>query len=491
MRKELLMECEGDQTRLALMEDGELAEMYLERAGQEKLTGNIYVGRVANVLPGMQAAFVDIGLDKNAFLYVGDIGAKQDFDADAEAFQSQLAQLSIKKLVRPGQELLVQVVKVPGGSKGPRITSHITLPGRMLVLLPTVGYVGVSRRIEDETERTRLRELASRLCPEGMGLIVRTAAAGAEESMLRSDVEYLLRLWQSIQRRGTTSTAPALIHRDLGLVHRAVRDMLTDEIERFQIEGERQYAEACEAAELISVGLREKIQLYEGESPLFDVYRVDAKFEKALARRVWLKSGGYLVFDYTEALTVIDVNTGKFVGKSSLSDTVFQINCEAAEQIARQLRLRDIGGIIVIDFIDMDRPEQREELLAVLRRALKRDRTHTNLSGLTGLGLVEMTRKKLRQPVHTLLMQPCDACQGSRYVLTDESIARAALHDLRGRAGQSPAFLVKTSPGVAGQLMLLGSPVRAYAQVVPGYSGYEISPAVEHALPPKTRQIPR
>jgi ribonuclease G len=498
MERKILLECTPDQTRLALIEDGDLAEFYIERQGHEKLVGNIYMGRTANILPGMEAAFIDIGLEKNGFLYAGDLLAdKTDFGLDPQALERALKDLSIRKLLKVGQEVLVQVVKAPGGKKGPRLTSHITLPGRLAVLLPTVGYVGVSRRIEDEAERSRLRSMAEALRPEGMGVIVRTAAEGVDDADLARDIGYLERLWQSIARRAATSAAPALLHRDASLVYRSVRDMLVSNVSALIVDDAEQYALAKTTAEMLSPELARKVLLHDSGAPIFEPYRIETQTEKALLRRVWLKSGGYLVFDYAEALTIIDVNTGKFVGKNSLSDTVFQTNCEAVSEIVRQLRLRDLGGIIVIDFIDMDRLEQRDQLLALLRRELKKDRTKTNLVGLTALGLVEMTRKKVHQPIHSQLMQPCACCHGAGRVLSDDSVARAALTELRSRAaaGQSSAFLVETSAPVAGIMLLLGCKMQANAYVVAGNrkktGDYAISPVDEHQLPPKARQIPR
>ncbi|NLG23866.1 MAG: Rne/Rng family ribonuclease, partial [Clostridiales bacterium] len=350
MIKDILLEVGPSQTRLALLEDGDVAELYIERAGSERGTGNILLGRVANVLPGMQAAFVDIGQPKNGFLFAGDIRIDpSEFGPEADALGDQLRRLPIQKLVKSGQEILAQVIKEPGGDKGPRITNHVTLPGRLTVLLPTVNYVGISRRIDDEAERGRLRELAEAARPEGMGLIVRTAAEGAQPEELAHDVEYLKRLWASIVARAAAAKAPALLHRDEGLAHRAVRDMLTDEVRALWVDDKAQFEQLRDAAALISPDLAARVALHDNERPLFALHRVDAALERALSRKVWLKSGGYLVFDYAEALTVIDVNTGKFTGSHSLSDTVFAINCEAAAEIARQIRLRNIGGIIVID----------------------------------------------------------------------------------------------------------------------------------------------
>ena len=495
MIKDILIETESGQTRLALLEDGELSEYYVERKGQEKLAGNIYLGRAANILPGMQAAFVDIGLEKNAFLHAGDILVDR---CDQEAIQNRLGNPSIKKILKPGQGIMVQVIKEPGGTKGPRISSHVTLPGRLTVLLPTVEYIGISRRIEDEEERVRLRTMADSMRPAGMGLIVRTAAAGAEEAELRQDVEYLLRLWNSIRTRAAHSTSPALIHRDESLVYRSVRDMLSSEVRALYVDSKEQYQSALETAGMLSPELQERVVLYQDSEPLFDRHRIDTQFSKATGRRVWLKSGGYLVVDHTEALTVIDVNTGKFVGSSSLAETIFKLNCEAATAIARQLRLRDVGGIIIIDFIDMESEEDREKLLAHLRQLLKKDRTKTNLVGLTGLGLVEMTRKKVHQPIHTQLNRQCPECQGSGMVASDETIARAVLHDLRARISRSPetgCWLVHTTPGVAGQLLLIGASfdTHAFVHADSDLRGerYTIEPSAEHMLPPKTRPIPK
>jgi len=495
MIKDILIEAASGQTRLALLEDGTLCEYYVERRGQEKLAGNIYLGRVANILPGMQAAFVDIGLEKNAFLHVGDILVDS---GDREALQKRIGNQSIKKMLHPGQELLVQVIKEPGGTKGPRISSHVTLPGRLVVLLPTVEYVGISRRIEDESERTRLKLMAESMRPAGMGLIVRTAADGVEEQDLLQDIEYLLRLWQSIHQHSAHRSAPALIHQDESLTYRSVRDMLTDEVRAIHVDNEAQYRQAVEIAGILSPELQGRVQLYSDSTPLFDRYRIDAHLSKLLSHHVWLKSGGDLVIDHTEALTVIDVNTRKFVGSSSLSETIFKLNCEAAEEIVRQLRLRDVGGIIIIDFIDMESEEDQSKLLTLLRQLLKKDRTKTNVVGLTGLGLVEMTRKKVHQPLHTLLNQQCPLCSGSGMIPSDETTARTILHEICSRAAAAPdvsCWLIHAPAGAAGQLMLIGTEeearvfVHADSSLAAGH--YTIEPSAEHMLPPKTRLLPK
>lgn len=490
MEKELLLERYGGQTRLAVLEDGELRELYLENEEREKLVGSIYVGRVMNVLPGMQAAFVDIGLGKNGFLHAGDILGGKSLGADAGRLEATLRERSIRDLLRPGQQIPVQVTKEPGGAKGPRLSGNVTLPGRLAVLLPTVGYTGVSRKIGSEAQRARLAGLAEQIRPEGMGLILRTAAEQAEDEEIRRDVEYLRGLWEDIARRAAYTTAPALLHRDMGLIDRALRDMLLPDVAAMKVEGRETYEAVLEEAG----PLAGKVRLYQGETPLFDLYRVDSRLEHALRRKVWLDSGGYLVIDHTEALTVIDVNTGKYVGKNCLKDTIFALNCEAAEEIVRQLRLRDIGGIIVIDFIDMEDPEQRDALVQKLREELKKDRTRTNVVGLSGLGLLEMTRKKVHQPLHTLLNEPCPLCQGSGTVRSARSIAQGALYRLRGLALGEGAWLISAHPEVAGQLLLMGVPggIRAFVRSKPGNKREEVrlEPVLEQELPPKARLLP-
>ncbi|HIU33273.1 MAG TPA: Rne/Rng family ribonuclease [Candidatus Pullichristensenella excrementigallinarum] len=458
MKQRILIDAFLGQTTLALLEEGDLAELYVERPGMEKLTGNIYVGRVQNVLPGMNAAFLDIGLGKNAFLYAGDI--RVDTRSD-QGLADALRQMQIQKLVRPGQEIMVQVVKEPGGEKGPRVSSHITLPGRYAVLLPTMPYIGVSRRIHGELERTRLRSVAEDACSRyGVGVIVRTAAEGASPEAIFSDVQALVQLWQSLAQRGACMAAPALLRQDDTLIERAVRDMLSDAVDSIRTDDPDTFRRLQEVVKLYAPDSAEKIVLDAETVPLFDRYRIPQQMERALDRRVWLKSGGYLVFDYTEALTVIDVNTGKYVGKRSLSETVFRINCEAAREIARQIRLRDLGGIIVVDFIDMDAPEEREQLLELLRECLKADRTRTNLAGLTSLGLVELTRKKVRQPVHKWMAHSCPQCRESGFVPAHGYLALKILWEIRRRrmAGDSTPLIIRANAAVGGHLLQMGAP---------------------------------
>ena len=439
-RREILIDVSGRMTRVALKAGKEIEELYMEHEGGEKLVGNIYKGRVQNILPGMQAAFIDIGLEKNAFLYAGDIlSDSADFmGADEKSIERQLLKnTAIKKLISVGQELLVQVIKEPVGTKGPRVTTNITVPGRTCVLAPTLDYVGVSRRIEDEAERHRLKAELDAVKPSGMGVIVRTAARGMNRQDFAQEIGCLLEMYEAINARSKTVRAPALMHSDELLVYRVVRDMLTDDIDRLIINDADMACNAKAAARLLSPALADRIELYKGEFPIFDAFDIEQAVKAALSRKVWLKNGGYLVFDQTEALTVVDVNTGKFVGTTSnLQDTVFAMNIEAASEIARQIRLRDISGIIIVDFIDMLQENNRKALVEALRCAFKNDRTKTNVIGLTGLGLVEMTRKKLRKSLSGVTQRTCPLCDGQGLVLKAEQVVHSAVRDAqRMRAG--------------------------------------------------------
>ena len=466
MKREILLDSLCGQKRLAVLEDGILCELSIEREGSESISGNIYAGHVENVLPGMNAAFVNIGLEKNAFLYAGDI--QVDMRGETE-LADKLSSINIRDLVRPGQQILVQVVKESGGTKGPRVSSHITLAGRLIVLIPTMRYVGVSRKITDPDTRSRMRGFAEKLCEKrGYGMIVRTAAEAMEEDEIRAEYESLCDKWLEILARGTTIKAPALVYGDSGLVSRTVRDMLSEDTAQIVTDDEALFRELTQSARMNAPAFADKIKLQPPGMPLFDARSIDAEFDKALAHRVWLKSGGYLVIDYTEALTVVDVNTGKYVGKNSLSDTIFKINCEAAIEIARQLRLRDIGGIVIVDFIDMDTQEQRDKLLSLLRDEIARDRTHTNVAGITALGLVELTRKKTRQPLHRILKHACEICDSTGLVDDYETVARRILYDLRRRRAAAPgqAYVIGVSKSIAGVLIGIGAPRGVAAHVI-------------------------
>lgn len=424
MLNEIIADVGLEETRVALLEDKELVEVYIERPDHQRLVGNIYRGKVSSVLPGMQAAFIDIGYEKNAFLYVGDAAVQKEFSEEDDEVYQDLKGYNIEEILRAGQEITVQVVKEPVGTKGPRVTTNITLPGRHLVLLPNADYVGVSRRIEQESERMKLKKIAEKIKPKGMGLIVRTASEGKSEEDFVQDFNFLVKHWAKIKQKEQSGSVPRCIHKDLNLIYRAVRDLFTWNIDKFVINDRAQYSKVLELVDMISPALKLRVEYFSKNYDLFEYYQIESKISKALTRKIWLKCGGYLVFDKTEALTVIDVNTGKYVGNSNLEDTVLRTNTEAAREIAKQLRLRDISGIIIIDFIDMQQHEHQQMVLDALRQALKRDRTRTTVIGMTGLGLIEMTRKKVRQELATVMNIDCPYCEGTGKILSPESIAR-------------------------------------------------------------------
>ncbi len=449
-RKEIIVSVDHEETRAALLEDGQLAEIFIERPLIQRVVGNIYKGKVENVLPGMQAAFVNIGLERNSFLYIDDA-----LPSHGDEFED-LKHLTIKDVLKEGQEIVVQVAKDPIGTKGARVTRHVTLPGRYLVLMPSVEYIGVSRRINNEEERDRLRKLAESVKPSGVGLIVRTVAEGASDHDLAQDAAFLIRLWNRIQSRAKSSPAPQLLHKDLGLTYRILRDVFTEEIDRFIVDARADYDKVLELLEIVSPNLKERVELYSRREPsLFEHYEIEPEIEKALKKRVWLKSGGYLIIDHAEALTVIDVNTGKFVGTTNLADTVYKTNLEAAREIARQLRLRDIGGIIIIDFIDMEVPAHRQHVLKTLEEAVHPDRTKVTIMGLTQLGLVELTRKKVRQSLDEVLQRPCPYCEGRGKVLSEETMSRKVRHEIKKilRHTTNEACLIEVNPAVAALLI--------------------------------------
>ena len=451
MSNELIVDIGIGENRVALVEDKELVEIYIERPCSARMAGNIYRGKVSSVLPGMQAAFIDIGHEKNAFLYVGDILSNKDYSEDDEDSVQDVREYNICDLIRAGQELTVQVIKEPIGSKGPRVTTNITLPGRHLVLLPDAEYTGVSRRIENDNERMKLKKIAEKIKPEGIGLIVRTASEGMEEEDFIQDLNFLIKLWDSIKQKEHSGPVPRCIHKDLSLVYRAVRDMFTLNIDKFIINDRQQYAKVLELVDMISPALKNRVEYFSKNYDMFEYYQLESRITKALSRKVWLKCGGYLVIDRTEALTVIDVNTGKFVGGRSLEDTVLKANIEAAREIARQIRLRDIGGIIIIDFIDMHQHEHQQMVLDALKQALRKDRTKTTVVGMTGLGLIEMTRKKVRQELSTVLHTDCPYCDGTGKIMSPEAIARNVEKEIGKHFSQTMANAVQVElhPSVA------------------------------------------
>jgi len=449
--KKIIVNCDNRATRVALLEKGKLVELDIERPLQHRVVGNLYKGIVANVLPGMQASFIDIGLDKNAFLYVDDVFTDWDEESPPPARES------IEKLLRVGEEIMVQVIKEPYGSKGARVTGQITIPGRYLVLVPNADYIGVSKRIESQAERDRLRREVERLKPEQLGLIVRTVAEGVDSEVMEQDLQFLVQLWERILSRFQQKCAPAILYQDLSLTCRIARDLFVEEFNSFLIDNEHEYDKVREIVDYISPQLKSKVKYYREKEPIFERYGIETEIERALAPQVWLKSGGYLVFDETEALTVVDVNTGRYIGRRNLADTILKTNLEAAEEIARQVRLRDIGGIIIIDFIDMSIEDHRRKVIDKLNNAIKNDRTKTYVLGLTNLGLVEMTRKKVRQDLSEYLQQPCPYCGGSGRVLTPLVVSTRIEGELKKQLQEekSKAVLVEMHHEVAA--IIIGS----------------------------------
>lgn len=448
MNKEILVDANGFSTRVAVVEDGAPVELYVEQEGAQRLVGNIYNGKVQNVLPGMQAAFIDIGLERNAFLYAGDIVMPDDADEEIEREKIR-SMRSIRDMLKPGQTIMVQVAKDPVGTKGARVTTHITLAGRSLVLMPTMDYVGVSRRIDKEEERTRLRRILTDIKPDNMGVIVRTASAGKSREAFVEDLESLKLLYEDIQKRARKQEAPSLLHAEQSLLFRTVRDLLMRDVDRVFVNDAGALERLREIADVMAPKLKPRILLKQSEA-LFDRYDTEGKIDKALARKVWIKNGSYIIIDRTEALTCIDVNTGKFVGKDNLEKTITATNCEAAREIARQLRLRDIGGIIIIDFIDMERESNRSMVLNTLKTALKDDHTRSHVFGFTHLGLVEMTRKKTGRSLGDTLQTLCPYCAGDAHVLSPESVMakvrKQTLQVLKG--SENKRMLIEVHPDV-------------------------------------------
>lgn len=480
MEKILLMERVMDQTRLAVIEDGQLCELVHRRPNDENLSGNIYLGRVENVLPGMNAAFVDFGMEKNGFLAAGDIRL---FAQGDRALAGMLGKARIEKLVRPGQQLLVQAIRAEPGAKGARLSCHITLPGRSMVLLAGMRYVGVSRKIASEDERARLRRVGLSLTEGGAdGVILRTAAQGLDESALRAEFESLRAWWADMKRQAEYSAAPKLIHDDNDLALHAVRDLLTEEIEAVWADDSLCHERLKALAGAMAPELADRIQRHAGDTPLFDLYRVDAQAEKALQRYVWLKSGGSLVIDETEAMTVVDVNTGKNTGGRDSDDTILAVNLEAAGELMRQLRLRDIGGTIIVDFINMRREDDRETLMATLRECAAGDRNRTRVVDITALGLVELTRKRARQSLSRRLTHACPTCEGNGVVPAHEATARRAIRALwrRRQGGDDTALRLEAAPGVCGWIKRIGIPEGGRVELSPsdaqGEGAYRFTP---------------
>ena len=456
MAEEILINFTPMETRVAVIENGMPQEIYVERASRRGIVGNIYKGKVVRVLPGMQAAFVDIGLERAAFIPVDEL-----VSVDPQVQQGQRSTIPIAQVIREGQTLLVQVTKDPIGTKGARLTTHISIPSRYLVLMPHNDHIGISQRIDDSEERERLKVLMEALMQEdtevedSSGFILRTVAEGVTELELRSDIDFLRRLWKNLQQKIVSATAPSIVYEDLPLHMRALRDMAHADVERIRIDSRETYQSAIEFADNFVPEIAKKIEYYPGERPLFDMFNVEEEMQKALGRKVELKSGGYLIFDQTEAMTTVDINTGGFVGHRNLEETIFKTNLEAATAIGRQLRLRNLGGIIIIDFIDMTDPDHQRQVQRTLDRVLEKDHAKCKVTGVSELGLIEMTRKRTRESLEHVLCEPCPVCQGRGSVKTPETVSYEIFREIlrQHRAYDTQSYLVLAAVSVVNYLL--------------------------------------
>lgn len=481
MSNEILVNITPQETRVAILEQGVTQELHIERTSGRGIVGNIYNGRVSRVLPGMQSAFVDIGLDRAAFLHVADI---------RNSMQEGDAVKPIEKLLYEGNSIVVQVIKDAIGTKGARLSTQISLAGRLLVYLPQESYIGVSQRIEDNSEREMLREKLQQILPpeEKGGYIIRTMAETADDDDLRADLEYLHRLWHDIEQQSIVIAAPVLLYQDLDLSHRVLRDFVDDHTDRILVDSRENYHRLVRFSRNYMTNIAERVTLYTGDRPLFDLYGVEEEIDKSLAKRVNLKSGGYVIIDQTEALTTMDVNTGGFVGVRNFDDTIFKTNLEAAQVIARQLRLRNLGGIIIIDFIDMDSEEHRNAVLAELKKALQKDRTRITINGFSALGLVEMTRKRTRESLAHVLCEPCPTCHGRGELKTAQSVCYQVLREVVREARQFDArefrilasqkvidtFLDEEAQSLAMAEEFIGKPIRLQVETLYNQEQYDI-----------------
>ncbi|MBS0325077.1 MAG: ribonuclease G [Proteobacteria bacterium] len=482
MTQEILINVTPQETRVAMLEQGAVQELHVERASARGLVGNICLGRVVRVLPGMQSAFIDIGLERAAFLHIADIWEhRQDGHGEHRP---------IERILAEGQTLLVQVIKDPIGTKGARLSTQLSLAGRLLVYLPQDSHIGISQRIEDEQERELLRGRLQTLLPEGSsgGFIIRTMAESASEREMQNDIAYLTKLWRDLTERSRETPAAVVLYQDLNLAQRVLRDMTTDDTVRIQVDSRETFLRMQDFAREYTPALFERIGHYAGERPLFDLHGVEDEIERALARRVNLKSGGYLIFDQTEAMTTVDVNTGGFVGGRSFDDTIFKTNLEAAQVIARQLRIRNLGGIIVIDFIDMENADHRAAVLAELGKALEKDRTRLSVNGFTQLGLVEMTRKRTRESLAHVLCEPCPTCAGRGELKTAQTVCYEILREILRESRQFSArefrilaaqsvidmFLDEESQGLAQLGDFIGKPISLQVETLYTQEQYDV-----------------
>jgi ribonuclease G len=487
MSEEFLINFTPQETRVALMYQGVVQELHIERTNSRGIVGNIYLGKVVRVLPGMQSAFIDIGIERTAFLHVADIWEQKGGNGNGHGHDGPRP---IERILSEGQQLTVQVLKDPIGTKGARLSTQISLAGRLLVYLPQERHIGISQRIEDEESRVRLRARIQSLLPteEQGGFIARTMAETAGDEELATDIAYLRRLWNEIRHRSVGAEAPVRLHHDLNLAQRLLRDLVSNETTRIVIDSRENFQKLSGFANEYMPQLAPLLVHYNGERPLFDLHGVEDEIQKALGRRVDLKSGGYLIIDQTEAMTTIDVNTGGFVGIRNFDDTIFKTNLEAAQTIARQLRLRNLGGIIIVDFIDMESAEHRDAVLAEFNKALARDHTRVTVNGFTALGLVEMTRKRTRESLAHVLCEPCPTCGGRGEVKTARTMAYEILRELLREARQfnarefrilaSPSvidlFLDEESQAIAMLSDFIGKPVSLHAETGYAQEQYDI-----------------
>lgn len=476
---EIVINSNPKETRVALLDNHAAVEFYIDHKSDTDIVGNIYKGRVTRVLPGMQVAFVDIGLEKAGFLYVSDVdiidimeeheillNKKETIEEDGEYKEetgfpkkrrdSDRSYL-IEDVLQEGQEILVQVSKNPIGTKGARITTYVTLPGRYLVFMPTIDHIGISRRIEGDSERKRLKKLIQEIRRPGVGYIVRTVGAGKDKIEFESDINFLAKLWTDIKSKAENSKIPALIYKDLDLIYRTLRDLFTQDIDQLIVDSPEVYERCLNFTESYMPDRKSRVKLYEGKELIFDAYGLEMEIEKALGRKVWLKSGGNITIDQTEALVAIDVNTGKYVGKQDPEETILKTNLEAVKEIVCQLRLRNIGGLIVIDFIDMGRAISKEKVYQALEQALKTDRSRTNILKISELGLVEMSRQRVRESIMDILCQPCSYCDGKGSIKSSKTICYEVFNGIQRAIGTSSSnkkrILVNVHPQVADLLL--------------------------------------
>jgi ribonuclease G len=459
MTKDLIVSSTPQETKVALLEDGLLSEFFIEREAHRSVVGNIYEGPVTRVLPGMQSAFVDLGLERDAFLYVADVleGLDENLlspeEQSASGNGSHRSSAPIEDRLREGQTVLVQVLKEPLGTKGARITSHVSLPGRYLVFMPTVEHVGVSRKITEEEERRRLKTLLKEIRQErgGGGFIARTAGSGRSREDFERDARYLTRTWDEVRALAPRQTPPALLHRELSLVQRLLRDILNEDMASIRLDSQREYERTLDLVTQLQPEMSPRVRLFTKSNNIFEEHGVSAELERALRPRVWLASGGYIVINQTEALVAVDVNTGRYVGRKTLEDTILKTNLEAAKEIVRQIRLRDLGGIIVVDFIDMDERKSRQRVMAALEEELRRDRSPTKVLSINEFGLVVITRKRVKQSLERTLCQPCPYCSGNGLVKSVATVCSEIYDEVRKLASdmKGAPMLLRVNPEVA------------------------------------------